>query len=160
VVAAAAVFQGEERPAVGLAGLVDLHDVGVLQAGDRLRLRPEAPHLVVAGVAAGQQHLERHFPPRALLPGVVDDADAAAPEFAEDLVAGHGRPRRCRRGGKAGHRRNGGGRDGRRQRGVVGATPRRVVDWLAHDRFPRELATEDTESTEKKKKHAPTGFRH
>ena len=41
-VEAAAVdeFQREERQAVGLADLVDLHDVGVLQAGRRPRPRP------------------------------------------------------------------------------------------------------------------------
>ena len=44
-------FQREERPAVVLADLVDLHDVGVLQAGDGLGLGPEAGAARRAGVA-------------------------------------------------------------------------------------------------------------
>ena len=41
-------LQREERPALVLADLVDLDDVRVLQAGDRLGLRPEAGQLAVS----------------------------------------------------------------------------------------------------------------
>ncbi len=53
LVQAAAVdeLQREERPAVVLADLVDLHDVGVLQPGDGLGLGAEAGQVGLAGVA-------------------------------------------------------------------------------------------------------------
>ena len=47
--AAGAVFQGEERQAVVLADLVDLDDVGMLQAGDGLGLGAEAVQFLGAG---------------------------------------------------------------------------------------------------------------
>ena len=43
-------FQREERPPVGLADLVNLHDVRVLQPGDGLGLGPKAVDLIFAGV--------------------------------------------------------------------------------------------------------------
>ena len=60
LVQAAAVdeLQREVRQAVGLADLVDLHDVGVLQAGDGLRLGQEAGGGLGVGVGAGQDHLQ------------------------------------------------------------------------------------------------------
>ena len=56
--AAGAELQREERQAVVLADLVDLHDVGMLQAGDGLGLGAEAGQFRAAGVAAGQDHLQ------------------------------------------------------------------------------------------------------
>ena len=56
--AAVAELQREERQAVVLADLVDLHDVRVLQPGDGLGLGAEAGQLVRAGVAAGEDHLQ------------------------------------------------------------------------------------------------------
>ena len=41
-----------------LADLVDLHDVRVLQPGDRLGLGAEARELRRPGVGAGEDHLE------------------------------------------------------------------------------------------------------
>ena len=46
------VLQLEVGQAVGLADVVDLHDVGVLQAGDGLRLGQEAGGGLGAGVGA------------------------------------------------------------------------------------------------------------
>jgi hypothetical protein len=81
-------LQGEVRPAVGLADLVDLHDVGVLKAGDGLGLGAEAGQFVGAGVGAGQDHLEGDQAVQAEVPGLVDDAHAAPAQFPEELVAG------------------------------------------------------------------------
>ncbi len=67
--------------------MVDLHDVGVMQASDGLRLGQEAGGSQVAGMGAGQDHLESAGAVQAHLPGVVDHAHAATPEFAQDLVA-------------------------------------------------------------------------
>ena len=75
------------RPVV-LADLVDLDDVGVLQAGDGLGLGPEAAGGLGPGVLAGQDHLEGDEAVEPDLPGLVDDAHAAAAQLAEDLVAG------------------------------------------------------------------------
>ena len=89
--AAGAELQREERPAVVLADLVDLHDVRVLQPGDRLRL----------GRGSGPARPPPAWPPAriifsattrfsAALPGLVDDAHAAAAQLAQDLVARRG----------------------------------------------------------------------
>ena len=85
--AAAAELQREERLALVLADLVDLHDVGMLQARDGLRLGLEAGQVRRAGVAARQDHLQRHQPIQLRLPRLVDHAHAAAAQLAEDLVA-------------------------------------------------------------------------
>ena len=91
LVEAAAVdeLQREEGQAVVLADLVDLHDVRVLQAGDGLGLGPEAGQLLGAGVVAGQDHLQGDDAVERELPGLVDDAHAAAAQLAQDFVAGH-----------------------------------------------------------------------
>ena len=89
--AAGAELQREERLALVLADLVDLDDVGVLQAGDGLRLGAEAVALVAPGMAAGQDHLESDEAVESELPRLVDDAHAAAADLLHDLVTGHGR---------------------------------------------------------------------
>ena len=140
-VQAAAVdeLQLEERQAVGLADVVDLHDVGVLQAGDGLRLGQEAGGGLGAGMGAGQDHLQGAGAVQADLPGLVDDAHAAAAQLAQDLVAGDGGD------GAAGRLRGGAAiatwsrrRAGHRSSGW---TPRRRR-WATRppcprDRFPR-----------------------
>ena len=84
------VLQREERQAVVLADLVDLHDVRVLQPGDRLRLGAEAGSWsrprrgCRPGSSSGRT---RRFRPD--LPGLVDDAHAAAAQLLEQLVARH-----------------------------------------------------------------------
>ena len=50
------VLQLEERQAVGLADVVDLDDVGVLELGDGLGLGEEADRGDGVGVGAGQDH--------------------------------------------------------------------------------------------------------
>ena len=108
--AAAAELQREERPALVLADLVDLDDVGVLQARDRFRLRPEARQFRGAGVAARQDHLQRYHPVRLDLPRPVHHPHAAAAQLTQQLIAGDrddGR-RFDQRPGVRGERRGGG----------------------------------------------------
>jgi hypothetical protein len=52
-VAALNELHREVRPAVHVANVIDLHDVGVAQAGDRLRLAQEALQLFRPGAGAG-----------------------------------------------------------------------------------------------------------
>ncbi len=85
------ILQLEEGQAVGLADVVDLHDVGVLQPGDGLRLGQEAGGRLGRGMGTAQDHLQGAGAVQADLPGAVDDAHAAAAQLAQDLVAGDGR---------------------------------------------------------------------
>ena len=72
--------------AVVLAHLVDRHDARVVQKGDGLGLVLEPPELVVAGQQPGLDHLEGHGAVEADLPSLVDDAHAAAAQFAADFI--------------------------------------------------------------------------
>ena len=56
--AALDILQLEEGQAVGLADVVDLDDVGVLEPGDGLGLGEEADGGDGVGVGAGQDHLQ------------------------------------------------------------------------------------------------------
>ncbi len=76
--------------------MVDLHDAGMLQPGDRLGLGAEPRRRHRAGVRAGQNHLERAWPVQGELPRQVDDAHAAAAQLAAHLVAS--RPQRIESG--------------------------------------------------------------
>ena len=60
--------------------------LGMVEVGDRLGLVAEPPHLVVAGPVPGPDHLEGDEAVEAELPGLVDDAHAAAAQDAEQLV--------------------------------------------------------------------------
>jgi len=75
-------FQGEIGVALGLADLVNLHDVRVLQPRLRLRLRPEAAQVLGVRLGAGQEHLEGHQALQALVAGLVDNAHAPAAQDA------------------------------------------------------------------------------
>ena len=80
-----------------LADLVDRHDPGMIEVGRRLGLDVEPPDVGLVGELAGEDHLERHRPIQADLPGLEHDAHAAAGDLADDLVvaeiAGRGRER-------------------------------------------------------------------
>ncbi len=82
-------FQREERPAFVLAGLVDLHDIGVCQLGDRLGLgaKPGQPH--GSHVGPGQDHLERDQSLQPTVAGLVDNPHSASPELGQDVIAGN-----------------------------------------------------------------------
>ena len=92
------VLHGEVVAAAPLADLVDRHDAGVLQAGGRRRLAPEAGD---GGRRDGEvlvQQLERDLPAQRDLFCEVDRAHAAAAELAQDpVVAEHRADLRCRR---------------------------------------------------------------
>ena len=81
-------FEGEVREAADLADVVDLDDVGVLEAGEGLGLLVEPRQGDGAGVGAGQDHLERDQTIQADLAGLVDDSHAAPAQLLEDLEAG------------------------------------------------------------------------
>ncbi len=86
-------LQRQERPAVLLANVIDLDDVGMLQPRDGLGLGVEAGDLGRAGMAARQDHLERDLAIEADVPCAVDHAHPAATELGQELVAGHDRTR-------------------------------------------------------------------
>jgi hypothetical protein len=60
----------------------------VLKLGDRLGLAAEAGQLLGPGVRPGQQHLQGDQAIEALLPRLVNNAHAAAPQLGHDFVAG------------------------------------------------------------------------
>ena len=72
--------------ALVLADLVDRHDARVVEVGGGLGLGVEPPDVGLVGELAGEDHLERDGPVEADLPGLVDDAHAAAGDLADDLV--------------------------------------------------------------------------
>ena len=66
----------------------DLDDVGVVEPRDGLRLQAEPRLVHRGGHRAADHHLDGDDAVQPLVAGLVDDAHAAAAEFAEDLVAG------------------------------------------------------------------------
>jgi hypothetical protein len=105
-------LQREEGQALDLADLEDLHDVGVLQTRHRLGLGVEASALVLVGVVGAEHHLEGDDAVGLDLPGLVDDAHAAAAQLPQHLVAGdvdlvsrRRRPLLRAQGGRVGHHR-------------------------------------------------------
>jgi hypothetical protein len=78
-------FEGKKRPSSRLLHLEDLHNVGMLQPRDGLRLATEARE--IGGVGAAQ-HLQRNRPPQLAVPGFVDHAHAAAGDLAENRIIG------------------------------------------------------------------------
>ncbi len=71
---------------VVLADLVNRHDAGVVQQRDGLGFILEPAQLGVVGQESGLDHLEGDGPIEADLPGLVDDAHAAAAQLFQDLV--------------------------------------------------------------------------
>ncbi len=70
---------------------MDLHDVRVLQTCDGLGFDLKADSFLKARAPTGEDHLESDNPIQLRLLGPVDDAHAAAAEFAENLETGHRR---------------------------------------------------------------------
>ena len=85
------VLQLEERQALDFADGIDLDDVPMLQLGDRLGLAQESGDGLGPGMSAGQDHLDGAGAIEADLPGLIDDAHAAAAQLTEDLIAGESR---------------------------------------------------------------------
>ena len=71
---------------VVLADLVDRHDAGMVEVGRGLGLGAEPRDVGLVGELPGQDHLEGDGPVEAQLPGLVDDAHAAAGDLAKQLV--------------------------------------------------------------------------
>jgi hypothetical protein len=63
---------------------VDRHDVRVVQASGSLRLELKPPLLLRVDRGRERQDLQRHAPAQGDLLGFVDDAHAAAADFADD----------------------------------------------------------------------------
>ena len=72
--------------ALVLADLEDRHDARMVEVGRRLGLGVEALDVGLVGELAGEDHLERDGAVEADLPGLEDDAHAAAGDLADDLV--------------------------------------------------------------------------
>ena len=82
-------LQRQVRPAFVVSDLVDLDNVRMLQAGDGLGFGAKTGPLGLPGVGPGQDHLQGDEAIEAGLPGLVNDPHAAAPQLAEDFIAGH-----------------------------------------------------------------------
>jgi hypothetical protein len=83
------VFQGEIGVAVVTTDLMDLDDIGMLEAGDGLGFGAEAAEGLGAGVLAGEDHFQGHQPVERDLAGLVNHSHAAAAQNTQDFVAGH-----------------------------------------------------------------------
>ncbi len=79
-------LHAEERAALKLGDLVDRDDIGVVEIGGELGFAEEPLSLLVAGHLAREDHLRGDEPFDRLLPGLVDDAHAAASDLLQDLV--------------------------------------------------------------------------
>ena len=79
------VLHAQVRLPVDRADLVDGDDVRVLEPGGGLGLGAEPGAVGVGRQVRLADHLQRDDPVEALLPGLVDDAHAAAAEFLEQL---------------------------------------------------------------------------
>ncbi len=86
--AAADVLQCQIRLTAGDSNLVDLHNVRMLHPRQGLGFALQ-PQFGVAIPGAGAQHLQGHRAPQTEVACLVNDAHAAAAQFAQDLVAGH-----------------------------------------------------------------------
>ena len=84
-------LERDEGAAVGLAEVVDLDDVGMAEPGDGLGLDQEPLAMLGVGVLAVADHLQRDDPVQRAVPGLVDDAHAAAAQLGQDLELGESR---------------------------------------------------------------------
>ncbi len=126
-VAAADEFHREKRPALGLANFVNLHDIGVLQPGDRFRLHAKAGLLGGVGVAAGQDHLDRDHALERDLTRLINDTHAPTPQLRQHLVPRHDVQHRPCAGFGRNIRRGACGIGVGHLRGSVQRSPKRIV---------------------------------
>jgi hypothetical protein len=68
------------------AHFVDGQNVGVIEVGRGLGLRPEALHVAATGILARQDQLDGHDPAQAHLPSAVDHAHAATGDLGKQFV--------------------------------------------------------------------------
>src|SRR5438270_13861886 len=81
-------FQRKKRSAVRFADFMDLNNVGMLEACDRLRLIAKASQLLRSGVGAREDHLEGDQTVQTCLPRFINDTHAPAAEFSQNLKPG------------------------------------------------------------------------
>jgi hypothetical protein len=80
-------FHGEEQLAADLAGLVDLGDVGVREAGHGLGLAAHAEGAVGVVVEVGAEEFDRDLAVELTVVGGEDDAHGAGADLLEDDIA-------------------------------------------------------------------------
>ncbi len=91
------VLQGEVRPAGGHPGLENLHDVRVLELGDRFRLQAEPDEPGGRRAVRVGQEFDGHDPVQREVPGRVHDPHAAAADLGQHVVPGQDRQAVVRR---------------------------------------------------------------
>ena len=79
-------LQRDKGKAGGLADVVDLHDIGMMQPGDRFRLAPETVQVLRPGLEAGTDHLQGDQTVQLVLPGLVDHPHATVAQLRQDVV--------------------------------------------------------------------------
>ena len=83
-------LQRKKGPTFVLAGLVNLHDVGMKQLGNGFRLGAKPRQADLTNMCSRQDHLQGDQALQPTVPGLVDDAHAAPAEFFQDVVTRHG----------------------------------------------------------------------
>jgi hypothetical protein len=111
---------------------------------DRLGFPGDLPFLL--GDAAGTNQLQRHLSAEVTVPGLVDHAEATAPQFPDDLEASDDRAREQRDGLRLGLLRRGrdlreergqrAGRDARRSTAAISGTFRHTHPRQADRGYP------------------------
>ena len=94
------VLERKIRPAFVLAGLVNLHDVGMKQLGDGFRLGAKPRQADLTDMRSARTIFERDQALQPAMPRLVDDAHAAPAELFQDVITRHGHalePVRARR---------------------------------------------------------------
>src|SRR5262249_43723009 len=71
-------LQGEVWPAFRFANVVNLHDIGVLQAGDGFTLSAEAGLIFIPVIEASSKHLQGYQSVEPDLAGLIDHPHATA----------------------------------------------------------------------------------
>src|SRR3954447_5745057 len=87
--AASDELEDKVRSAFGLAHIVNLHNVGMLQAREGGSFCAQTCQVLRLGVKSAQNHLQRHNALKSDLPSPIDDPHAAAADFFDDFVARH-----------------------------------------------------------------------
>src|SRR6185369_659755 len=80
----------EEGAVVGVAGLIDGTEIGMIEACQGRRLAAQAPAVLPRAEAALRDDAQRHEAVELQVPGLVDRAEDTLAEPFEDLVSGNG----------------------------------------------------------------------
>src|SRR5579862_5789948 len=95
---AADILSRGKGPALVFVDLVNLNDIGMIQARDGLGFGTKTLDLAVAGMRPGKDHLESDEAFETFLTGLVDNPHAAPAEFFEEFVTGNVNGPQGRRG--------------------------------------------------------------